>query len=139
MKAAVIGLGKIGLPIAVTIADAGIEVAGGDASQRVVDDVNNGREQLRHVVEVAQHDGRRKVGKHKGRQDGSRQRRWLEDTEDLCHHIEGGLQDEDEVIECRRERFEQHCVDDDDLSLLVGRDRIEISMIEISIELVNVL
>ena len=44
MKAAVIGLGKIGLPIAVTIADAGIEVVGGDASQRVVDDVNNGRE-----------------------------------------------------------------------------------------------
>ena len=43
MKAAVIGLGKIGLPIAVTIADAGIEVVGGDASQRVVDDVNNGR------------------------------------------------------------------------------------------------
>ncbi len=42
MKAAVIGLGKIGLPIAVTIADAGIEVVGGDASQRVVDDVNNG-------------------------------------------------------------------------------------------------
>jgi UDP-N-acetyl-D-glucosamine dehydrogenase len=43
MKAAVIGLGKIGLPIAITIADAGIQVTGGDASPKVVEEVNSGR------------------------------------------------------------------------------------------------
>jgi nucleotide sugar dehydrogenase len=43
MKAAVIGLGKIGLPIAITIADAGIKVTGGDASPKVVEEVNSGR------------------------------------------------------------------------------------------------
>lgn len=44
MKAAVIGLGKIGLPLATTIADAGIPVVGGDASPRVVEAVNAARE-----------------------------------------------------------------------------------------------
>lgn len=44
MRAAVIGLGKIGLPLATTIADAGIPVVGGDASPRVVEAVNAARE-----------------------------------------------------------------------------------------------
>lgn len=43
MKASVIGLGKIGLPLAVQIAGRGIEVVGADISTRVVDLINSGR------------------------------------------------------------------------------------------------
>ncbi len=42
MKAAVVGLGKIGLPIATQIALSGVPVTGGDISQHVVDLVNAG-------------------------------------------------------------------------------------------------
>jgi nucleotide sugar dehydrogenase len=42
MRVTVVGLGKIGLPLAVQIAGSGIEVAGADISRAVVDHVNRG-------------------------------------------------------------------------------------------------
>ena len=44
MKIAVIGLGKIGLPLAAQYADRGHDVVGVDVDERVVADVNAGRE-----------------------------------------------------------------------------------------------
>ncbi|GAB2478033.1 nucleotide sugar dehydrogenase [Luteococcus sediminum] len=44
MKIAVIGMGKIGLPLAVQFASKGHEVFGVDVQQRVVDTINEGRE-----------------------------------------------------------------------------------------------
>lgn len=42
MKVAVVGLGKIGLPLAVQIASKGVEVTGADVSRTVVESVNRG-------------------------------------------------------------------------------------------------
>ncbi|MFC6705736.1 nucleotide sugar dehydrogenase [Flexivirga alba] len=44
MKITVVGLGKIGLPLAVQFARSGHQVFGADVSQRVVDQVNDGNE-----------------------------------------------------------------------------------------------
>ena len=44
MKITVVGLGKIGLPLAVQFAKSGHEVLGADVSQKVVDLVNAGTE-----------------------------------------------------------------------------------------------
>lgn len=44
MKIAVVGLGKIGLPLAVQYADKGHDVVGVDVSRRTVDTVNQGKE-----------------------------------------------------------------------------------------------
>ncbi|MEL4359469.1 MULTISPECIES: NAD(P)-binding domain-containing protein, partial [unclassified Luteococcus] len=44
MKIAVIGMGKIGLPLAVQFASKGHEVFGVDVQQRVVDTINAGQE-----------------------------------------------------------------------------------------------
>lgn len=47
-KITVMGLGYIGLPTAITLADAGFEVCGFDVSQRVIDSLNSGKI---HIVE----------------------------------------------------------------------------------------
>lgn len=44
MKVTVVGLGKIGLPLAVQFARSGLEVIGADVNQKVVDQVNAGEE-----------------------------------------------------------------------------------------------
>jgi UDP-N-acetyl-D-glucosamine dehydrogenase len=49
MKVGIIGLGYVGLPLAVAFAEAGHEVAGVDVSERVVDGVNSGRSQVEDV------------------------------------------------------------------------------------------
>jgi len=49
MKVGIIGLGYVGLPLAVAFAEAGHEVAGVDVSERVVEGVNAGRSQVEDV------------------------------------------------------------------------------------------
>ena len=49
MKVGIIGLGYVGLPLAVAFAEAGHEVAGVDVSERVVESINAGRSQVEDV------------------------------------------------------------------------------------------
>ena len=51
MKVGIIGLGYVGLPLAVAFAEAGHEVAGVDVSERVVEGVNSGRSQVEDVAD----------------------------------------------------------------------------------------
>ena len=46
----VIGLGYVGLPLTVTLAEAGVSVVGLDASERVVDGVNAGRSHIEDIT-----------------------------------------------------------------------------------------
>ena len=47
----VVGLGYVGLPLSVTLAEAGVDVVGLDAAARVVDGINAGRS---HIEDIAQ-------------------------------------------------------------------------------------
>src|SRR5687767_27929 len=49
-KVAVVGLGKIGLPLAAQFAGVGLQVIGCDISQKVVDSVNVGKSHIRGEV-----------------------------------------------------------------------------------------
>ncbi len=51
MRVGIIGLGYVGLPLAVAFAEAGHEVSGVDVSERVVEDLNAGRSQVEDVAD----------------------------------------------------------------------------------------
>ena len=51
MRVGIIGLGYVGLPLAVAFAEAGHEVAGLDVSERVVEGLNAGRSQVEDVAD----------------------------------------------------------------------------------------
>ena len=53
MKITVVGLGKIGLPLAVQYASRGHQVIGADINQRVVDQVNRGEEPFPGEADLA--------------------------------------------------------------------------------------
>ena len=55
MKVTVVGLGKIGLPLAVQFARSGMEVLGADVNQAVVDLVNAGAEPFPGEAHLADH------------------------------------------------------------------------------------
>ncbi|HQV92516.1 MAG TPA: NAD(P)-binding domain-containing protein, partial [Phycicoccus sp.] len=55
MKVTVVGLGKIGLPLAVQFARSGMEVLGADVNQAVVDLVNAGEEPFPGEAHLADH------------------------------------------------------------------------------------
>ena len=69
----IIGLGYVGLPLAIELAHAGYQVLGFDVSQRVVDGLNAGRS---HVKDVsgAQLEAIRKAGRFEATTDGGRLR-----------------------------------------------------------------
>jgi UDP-N-acetyl-D-mannosaminuronate dehydrogenase len=54
MKITVVGLGKIGLPLAVQFASRGHQVIGADVNQRVVDQVNRGEEAFAGEAHLAE-------------------------------------------------------------------------------------
>ena len=51
MKVGIIGLGYVGLPLAVAFAEAGHEVVGLDVSERVVDGLTRGHSQVEDVAD----------------------------------------------------------------------------------------
>jgi UDP-N-acetyl-D-glucosamine dehydrogenase len=53
MKIGIVGLGYVGLPLAVAFAEAGHEVVGLDTDQRKVDDLNGGRSHIEDVSDAA--------------------------------------------------------------------------------------
>ncbi len=69
----VIGLGYVGLPLAIELANAGYTVIGFDVSQRVVDGLSSGRSHVKDVS-AAQLDAIRKAGRFEATTDGSRLR-----------------------------------------------------------------
>jgi UDP-N-acetyl-D-glucosamine dehydrogenase len=52
MKIGIVGLGYVGLPLAVAFAEAGHEVTGLDANPRVVEGLNAGRSHIEDVAEA---------------------------------------------------------------------------------------
>lgn len=59
MRICVVALGKIGLPLAVQFARKGHRVIGADVDERVVADVNAGREPFPGEADLGVHLGRR--------------------------------------------------------------------------------
>lgn len=58
MRIAVVAMGKIGLPLAAQFADAGHEVIGIDVNEKVVDDINAGREPFPGEAHLGEYLGR---------------------------------------------------------------------------------
>ena len=69
----IIGLGYVGLPLAIELAHAGYRVLGFDVSQRVVEGLNAGRSHVKDVS-AEQLEGIRKAGRFEATTDGSRLR-----------------------------------------------------------------
>ncbi|MFI5208933.1 MAG: NAD(P)-binding domain-containing protein, partial [Gemmatimonadales bacterium] len=67
----VIGLGYVGLPLAVELANAGYRVLGYDVSQRVVDGLNAGRSHIKDISD-AQVQGANKGGRFTATTDAKR-------------------------------------------------------------------
>jgi len=73
LRFGIIGLGYVGLPLAVELANAGYSVLGFDVSQRVVDGLNAGHSHVKDVSD-AQLEAIRKAGRFEATTDGSRLR-----------------------------------------------------------------
>jgi UDP-N-acetyl-D-glucosamine dehydrogenase len=73
LRFGIIGLGYVGLPLAVELANAGYTVLGFDVSQRVVDGLNAGHSHVKDVPD-AQLEAIRKAGRFEATTDGSRLR-----------------------------------------------------------------
>ena len=67
----IIGLGYVGLPLAVELANAGYRVLGFDVSQRVVDGLNSGKSHVKDVAD-AQLQKIRENNRFEATADGSR-------------------------------------------------------------------
>jgi UDP-N-acetyl-D-glucosamine dehydrogenase len=73
LRFGIIGLGYVGLPLAVELANAGYTVLGFDVSQRVVDGLNAGHSHVKDISD-AQLGAIRKTGRFEATTDGSRLR-----------------------------------------------------------------